>query len=238
MTGKSTSNEANASGLETQIRSLRRDVWELQGQSLKKRKLYTTLGAVLGVVAVIYLSFVTSKIFQLDARALTELGRQEVERQLPERLADLRRHLKAEAPALVENMLDEMLGYVPEIRSTLVESLDKQNTQIAKKLEAELDPLVEETLKNGRAQLDELGAGHTDVEKIDILTQFVAADLRKNVSASLDGLYPEFASELNRVKSFLVDIQHKDESELTERERVQKEIVQTLLQIIAREGVQ
>ncbi len=95
-----------------------------RGETAKKRyRTYVGVGVVLVVVSVIALVTLTHAALKLDANALTQIGRLEVEKHLPAGRASLAGYLRREAPSMVKRTLRTLLDSLPKLRTLLVREL-------------------------------------------------------------------------------------------------------------------
>lgn len=224
--------------LSSRLQALENLISNLDRKHQKKRIIYWVAGVSLTVVCIFSLASLTSMTFKLDAETVTELGRLEVERHMPEGMKSLRGYLRQEAPHLVSQMLRALLGQLPQLRAVLVEEMDTRTQAATEQFEKDLRAAMTDAIRTTKKNIENDVPGASDAEKLERLVQGVAARFRKNVANASEALYPHYAAELNRIQSFLVDLQRKDESELSEREKVQKEIIETILHLLAREQLQ
>ncbi len=217
------------------IRQLGEQLGELQRRSEKKRGLTLKVGIGLIAFCAIYLSFLTAKVFQIDAQALTEFGRLQVESQLPEGAKTVRSYFEEQAPELIGQLLRQALGSVSDLRAKLADDLDERSAVIITEFDEQLDLLAAEVIRSGRERVDEVPGAGSDVEKIDVALSAIAHQLQTEIDDALESLHPQYTAELGRVKEFLTALQEKSDAELTERERLQKELIQTTLELVARD---
>jgi hypothetical protein len=224
--------------LDSRIQSLRELMAEQEQQNHKRRRLYIYVGVALVAVCVLSLSSLTRMSFQLDAQALTEIGRMEVEKQMPGGVEKLRVHLKQQAPQLVADLLRSILSGLPELRAKLVSDLTQRTAQATREFEQHLISVMAETVKAGKVEAERLAApGESDAEKLGRVVEYATAAYSKKLGEAFEALYPDYTRELDRVKSYLVNLQ-RDESQLSETEKVHKEMLETFLQLMMRDELE
>ncbi len=235
-----TSNESDhqvdhQEALGDRIQSLERMVTGWEFLNRKKQKIYLFSGIALILVCNLCLLSLTRNAFQLDAQTLTQIGRAEVERQLPVEMENLRLYLKEQAPQVISHLLRASLNMFPKLRFAIVQDVNEKTLNMTEDFEGyyvgTMKAVIEETKRN----IDQLNSNKTDLEKFEMLVTHTIDEFRGVSSAMFRELYPHYASEMERIKSFLVDLQHKEDSQLGERERIQKELIQTLLRLMSYE---
>jgi len=227
-----TSSNDQIAHLKERLVNLRQIISKEGTKTQKKRKTYVIMGAVLTVVSFLSLASLTNMAFKLDAHALTQIGRLEVEKHLPGGREDLTNYLSAEAPTVVRHTVESLLDLIPQLRSLLVRDLDKKLDVLTQEGETQLAEHMNTATKASKAQIDKEFPDLTDEERLTQLVSVVAADFTKNVEIVFDAIYPDFVSEMDRVQTFLDDLSSYDDSQLTQRERTQKELIQTLLKLM------
>ncbi|HVR73754.1 MAG TPA: hypothetical protein VMT52_05455 [Planctomycetota bacterium] len=229
----------NASSASEQLRSriqVLRDAVEAQERTAaRKRQIYIVLGAGLALICVVWFSILTSMAFKIDAHAITEYGRHEVERQLPGGRENLKLQLEAAAPNLVAQLVREMTDAVPHLRPLILESLDYKLMALTAEFEAQLLRQMETVIRENRAKLEQAFPGESEVQQVSRLMKIVAARFNENVALALDGLYPQYAEQIDRVRVHLERLSRTPESQLTPKERTHKELIETVLRITLHE---
>ncbi len=226
---------SGSSAVAAKIQNLEKLVEGLDRQNNARRKNYVVYGIALVAVCIVCFSILTRTIFQFDAQAVAELGRQEVEKQLPSGFAGLKDYLKSQAPRIVSEMLRSAIQLIPQLRVVLIQDLEERTQTFREDFEKKLVESIQEAIRNSKANIDKVGKDKSDVEKLEMLVAHVSEEFQNLSLAALQELRPHYASEMNRVQSFLVDLHHKDDHELSGRERAQKELIRTLLVLMIRE---
>lgn len=229
----------NASSSSEQLRSriqVLRDAVEGQERAAaRKRQIYLILGATLALICVVWFSILTSMAFKIDAHALTEYGRHEVERQLPGGRENLKLQLEAAAPNLVAQLVREMTDAVPHLRPLILESLDHKLMALTAEFESQLLRQMETVIRENRAKIAQAFPDASEAEQVSRLMKIVAERFNENVALALDGLYPQYAEQIERVRVHLERLSTTHESKLTSKERTHKELIETVLRITLHE---
>jgi len=200
-----------------------------------KRKAYLLGGAVLAIACTISLSVLTNLFFKMDAQALTQIGRIEVEKQLEANRGSMRNLLESSAPQLTSQLLGALVGTLPHLRPLLTRELDSKIKAVTADFEEKLTNEMKSAIIASKANLDQEFKGLSDAQKIEKLVALTSAKFNANVESLLEGLYPKYSEEMTRIRDYMVMLREKSPSQLTERERTQKELIQTLLRLMARE---
>ena len=227
--------EANANDLSDRLAKVRNELSRQSQAAHKKRKSFIIFGAIATVLCFLALWNLTAMAFQLDANALTQVGRLEVEKHLPQGRASLAHYLKSESSGVVRQVLESLVGFLPSLRSIVVNDVDKKLTAVTTEGELLLAIQMEQSVGEVKKKLEAEFPGLSDVEKFEKLVSVVADDFTTNVQLILDQLYPKYVAEMERVRSFLDELSKHDDYGLTKKERTQKELIRTLLRLIVRE---
>lgn len=217
------------------IKNLVRTLEQSRDQQQRRKKRTIFLGAALLSICGISMGLLTKKVSQLDAQALTGMGREQLERELPKRLDLLESHLAGQAPQLCAQLLHSSLELIPRVREEIQNDVEARLAAVLATYEPKLEEVMVEAVTSSKLQLKEGVPGETDEERIVQLVTAVGEHFKSATRVAHSELYPQYSAELNRVKSFLVDLQAKDASQITHRESIQRDLIQTLLQLIARE---
>ena len=229
----------NASSASEQLRSriqVLRDAVEAQEKAAaRRRQIYLGVGAGLALICVVWFSILTNMAFKIDAHALTEYGRHEVEKQLPGGRENLKAQLEAAAPNLVAQLVRELTDAVPELRPLILESLDHKLGAITAEFEKQLLRQMETAIRENKAKIDQAFPGASEAEQIGRLMKLITERFNENVALALDGLYPQYVEQIDRVRIHLERLSGTPASQLTPKERTQKELIETVLRITMHE---
>jgi hypothetical protein len=221
--------------LQAKLDSLQRIAAAELERSRKKQKVSAIIGVALCVVCALALGNVTRLTFQLDANALSQIGRSEVERRLPEGRESAKSLLAAEAPRVVGSVIQGLIDTVPQFRQLIFVQLQDHGRTLLIELETRLLQELQQVIEDGRKRIDLEMPSAKPEEKIVRLTAIVADQFHGNMSEVIQALYPEYAREIERVRVYLEHLRTTDEARLTPKERTHKEIIRTMLRIAVRE---
>ena len=188
-------------------------------------------GGLVFFISFLSLASLTADASKLDAPTVMQIVRQRLEKQLPERREELQAYLEAEAPDIIASGLDALLGAVPKLRGQALGHLRSQLQPRTQELERELVARWRESVNETRGRLAVAHPGANEAEQLLMLIATISDQFKQNVEVTLDTLYPQYTAEMSRIHAYLIDLQRKDASELTEKERLNKEIIVTLLRL-------
>ena len=217
----------------TSLQEITQRILDNEKSLRKKAKLYVQVGIGFSIFVAVYLTFITAQIRKVDAQAISEFARLEIQNQLPEAASSLQAHLESQAPALVGSTFQTALDALPQLRETFSEQIAAIQKDAVSSFEQTLVEVANEAIRSSKEGLDEIENGQTDAEKLELLMDTVAEQIRKEAADALNALYPTYAGEIAKMKAFLVDLQ-EDDVRLTPKEREQKNVIESLLQLIAR----
>lgn len=226
----------NIQTMRQRLTALRERMASYEGERARKRRYVLILSSVLALLCVIGLTTVTRMVFALDAEAAAEIGRVKLERQLPGGRASLAEYLNRESPRLVREGMITLLDFLPQVRQALVKDLDSKLEMITLHGEEELITQMRESIAALKAQLESEYPDASDNEKFERLVDLVATEFNRKMNTCFDALYPEYVEEVERVHAYLQDLQTRNEEDLAERERLEREMIRTLLRLATREA--
>ena len=222
----------DVAGIQSRLSQLRERSAKATGSSDKKRKLFLIVGVTLVLLCAVCLARLCSLARQLDANALAEIGRLQVEKHLPESRGSIEEHLKREAPKLVGELLSTCMDVLPTIRERFVEDLTKRLDTVTEKYEEEFGEQMVDAIRLTKENLDRAVPGASDTEKMERLIDHVCKDFERGFKDGLSSLYPNYVAEVERVNEGLKQLAKTDNAKLTERERTEKEIIETFLRLM------
>lgn len=202
-----------------------------------RRNIHLAAAGLITALVVVSFTMLTNMAFRLDAQALTQIGRLQMEQKLPESREALTRYLKERAPSLTSDLLWALVGALPELRPIVLRELESQLEVLAAEFEDTLAESAAVSVEAARENLEARYPGMSQAEKIDRLVADVTESFNRTMAGLYAELYPQYSREMHRVESYLSSLRDKDPAQLTSRERTEKELIQTLLRLVAIEGV-
>jgi hypothetical protein len=128
-----------------------------------------------------------------------------------------------------------MLNQLPTIRNHLVHGFNSKLDGFNADFERKTVALMDVAVREGKAELDKAFPKMSDREKLEKLVEIVARRFNEKIAFATDELYPAYKSEMDKIKSYLELLKTQDPAKLTKEDRIKKEIVETLLHLIARQ---
>ncbi len=186
----------------------------------RRRIVVTT---ILAVAAACYMTWLHASFSKLDAAAVTDIARAEVQSRLPELGDKLTSMAIDAAPGLMKRGEDALLSAPSALRTTLEERLashtDAVLDDVAAKLDTELDNFV-------TPRLEQLNAASENgvPPPLDDLMQELRKEYRTKATALMYELYIAYSREIGGVNDYLLRL--KAGENLSRRETIDKEIVE------------
>ena len=223
-------------GLEARVRRLQQSVAEQHKNFSRKRTRYLVAGGALTLISCVTLGSLTSMLSELDAHAVTEIGRQQFEKHLPAGRANLAGYLTTEAPRVVRHGLRTLLDdLLPELRTTLVDHLDERFQRVVEEGESVLSTEMQKVIATSKENLDIHYPDLSEKERLERLVAGVGEMFCEKTETLLEAMYPQYEAEITRVHGFVTGLATSDEELLSPKEQIQKELIRTLLRLIALE---
>lgn len=228
-------NAARVAELESRIAVLAADAELRAASKLRRQNLTSMVGVLLAIGCILGLGAVTRLGRKLDADALAQIGRAEIEEHLPASRAALQEYLESEAPRLVSGSVRSLLTLLPQVRRLVTEGLVTEFEGMNKKVEEEFSTWIGLELAEAKQRLHEDYPHMGDREQVEMLVADLSANFSANFALSTDSLYPLYQEEMQRLSRELVALQVADPATLTDEQRAKKDIIETMLRLILRE---
>lgn len=188
----------------------------------RKARSRITMTAALVVVVCCYMGWLYHSISKLDAEAVTEIARVEVQSRLPEMGERLEQMAIEAAPAVMDQAEDAILSAPAALRdsveSRLLSGTDAVIDETAHKLDEALTAAIAPNLDAMEQSFGD------DTPTLDDMVASLRESYRTNLQGMTDELYVAYAQEISGVDDFLVRL--KTAEDLSPRERAQKEIIE------------
>ncbi len=202
----------------------------------RRRRVISTIGFVLAAVSCFALWSVTSLTKRLDASAAVQIARIKVEEYLPSARLVYQERLEQEAPRLVGQALHALIEVLPRVRSFLVADLGNRLDELNEEFEARAMSGMLETVHASKTQIEGLYPDKSTREKLELLISTISSDFGTLVSESNQELYPHYSHEMDRIRFELRVLRDTPDEDLTEEQRIKREIILTLMHLAMREA--
>ena len=202
----------------------------------RTRRTWTlVLGGVLATVSGIMLYRLSMQGRELTPGTIVQIARTRAEPQLPGIRKRMEEQLNAEAPQVVRNGMQGVIDSLPNLRAHVTKSFGKRFDSVNTTLEKKVGALMEEAILKSKADLDRRYPKATDREKLEMLGEASAKQLNKTIVKALDAMYPEYASEVTRLRKDIDRLYASKPSQLTREEQIKRELLRTMVQLARRE---
>ena len=189
-------------------------------RSAKRRVVVTTL---LALGAACYMTWLHAEFSKLDAQAVTEIARAEVQARLPELGEQVTQMALDAAPGLMDRgeqaLLSAPSAILTNVEERLAEKTDAVLAEVSVTLDRELDDFIGPRLE----QLESVSAGG-DPPSLDELMEGLRAQYREKAAGLMSEIYVAYAHEIGGVNDYLLHL--KTGEELTRRQKIEKEIIE------------
>jgi len=199
------------------------------GSTRRAIRTHTLLGvAVIGVL-VGWGRWLYASVSQIDASYVASYARERVETGLPSAQDLFADHLRRAAPTVVNRALEHLLYAPTALSQRLQRMFEDEVDRLGAGLEVELADRMRADIGAARRQLDTRMAGIGDRERVDFLAREFVSDYRRNVERVLHHHAGPFADSMDTLRRDLDRLGHG--RGLTERERLQREILACFLEL-------
>lgn len=200
-----------------------------------KQNLVLILGSGMVVLVIVSMLALTKMTRQLDAEALAQIGRIQVQKNLPSGRRTVQDYLHREAPSIVGSAMGGLVQMLPRLRALLVKDLNAKVDVINAEFEQRIVARMVSAVHESKGEIDRAWPHASDEERLTRLVESVAQDFNTNIKAATTELYPHYAAEMAQIHAYLEDLSHASPDELSVEDRQRREIIETLLLLVARE---
>ena len=235
MSDENTNKEPSAlESAEMRLESLNRQVHERANAKQRRQNILLVLGMGLSLLCIFAFTRITVQGRGLDAEAITQIGRLELQKRLPATMDAIQTRLEKEAPYLVRDGLNRVVKLLPRFRSYIVQEVNSRLDTLNSDFEKRILAVMADQIHTTKCSIDVAYPNLGDREKLEFLVEEVSKNFNKSFLSIMDSLYPKYASEMTRVRYEFVDLVKKKEADLTREERIKKEILITMVRLAKR----
>lgn len=169
-----------------------------------------------------YMTWLHGKVSQLDADAVMDIARGEIEAKLPELGDELTTMAMDAAPGLMDKGEEAVMRVPSTLRDTVEDKLAARADDLIGEMELKLNDGLSEALDPHLERLATAGEDGGPIP-LDELMGNLREQYRTNAGALVAELYVAYAKEIGGVNDYLVHL--RESKELDEREAIHKEII-------------
>jgi hypothetical protein len=229
-------NTVGSESVEKHIQSLRRRIEEKTRAKVRKRKWVLVLGLCVALASCFGLVRLTKQSRELDAHALTQIGRLEIQNRLPDTREMLQIHLEQEAPRLVKECFQIGVDMLPGIRDYLMKDVNARIDSLNQEFEKTLVSLMAERIRLSREVVDREYPHLGDREKLEQFARHLSEDFTQSFGEAIDALYHRYAREMRETTGYISKLNQSRFDALTKEDQIKKEIIATMVQIVRKEN--
>jgi len=210
------------------------DVSGFVHETLRKYKKSCLVGLIVRIVlllvVLIYMSWLSAKLSQLDADTVMIKARTELVKKLPGLERDIVAKLKNSAPEIISQLEQRSNEIIPRLFSSFedraITEIKKGTADIQEKLAKELDEHVKFELQ----RIDKHYPNLTSKERLDKLIAAMHGSFRGRVEGSIDTIAVRYRREMENINNWLKRLQSGEG--LSQREMYQRDLVAAALKLI------
>lgn len=229
------SDKNNTSNLGDRIQGLSSRIEAQAKAKALKQRVILAAGVVLILMSGFVLTRLTVQGRDLDAEAMTMIGRNEIEKRLPGAREKLQWHLKSQAPQIVGEAYQALVDMLPGLRVYLMKDLNARIDELNASFENNLSKLLADRIQASKERIDSQYPELSDREKVERLITDVSNEFNRQYAAAVETLYVDYSKEMSRVSQNIVELRGSRPGEMSDEERIKREIIETMVQIMRRE---
>ncbi|MEE8106224.1 MAG: hypothetical protein V3T86_11880 [Planctomycetota bacterium] len=210
---------------------------EARAQARRKRQMLTlVVGGCLALFSSVMLTRLSMQSRELTTEALVQMARTNVEPEIPGARATMEAHLIQQAPDIVQNSMQSVVDTLPSLRVQLTKGFSNRLDQVNEKFESRVRTAMAVAISESKLALDQRYPNRSDREKLDLLGEEIAKQLKRTTDDILDSMYPEYTAEMRRLTADIERLYAADPRTLTQKDRIKRELIQTMAVLAQREG--
>ncbi len=202
----------------------------------KRQRLVMLVGGALALTSFLGLSRLTGMLRTIDADALAYQGRSEVERHLPDGRRALQGMLESQAPDLVAGGLNGALDMLPQVRRQFVSGINGGLSSINTRFETRATMFMGDVIRQARENIERTRPHAPNQSELIALE--AGEEFNRYVNGLVSELHPHYAEEMTRITSWLDGLMNTDPSELNPQQQQQRQLIETMLVLVARASEQ
>ncbi len=208
---------------------------ELRRETDRARRSVRTHAAIGGTALLVLTgwgAWLHAQVASFGASDAALLARVEVAAALPGARAELAAHLQKSAPDLVGHAIQGLLRAPAYLRKSLETSLTAEIPAVAGRLKGKLEADIRDAIRSSRLALDARHPGMDDREKFDWMARELVEGYREKLALVSEAYANPYRTSLEDLRRQLENL--AEPGVLDERERLEREILVTFLEIHAR----
>lgn len=209
-------------------------------QNNRSKRTRQVVVILLGLASVILCSVTFHRLYKqsrtFNASAVSEMGRAELQKRLPDAASAVAQHLKERAPELVHGGITEVVAVMPNARDWAFRGATSKFADLNATFERQITSEMSRAIHETHESVDRLHPDKTDEEKLRLLMESVTDRFERNLSVGLANLYPHYSTEMGRIRDAIAALQRRDPASLSPRERIVKDILMTMAHLTALES--
>jgi len=195
---------------------------ERADENERRMKRRIAITAVLCVFVAGYMTWMHAQISKLDAEAVMDIARAQVEAKLPELGEELTTRAMEAAPDLMDQGEAAVMRVPSMLRDTVEARLDERADGLIDDMATRLADQLSSSLDTRLERLAEAGEDGRPPALDDLMTE-LREQYRTKAGSLVAELYVAYAKEIGGVNDYLIHL--RDSQELNERERIRKQII-------------
>ncbi|MGH7151022.1 MAG: hypothetical protein ACREIU_10005 [Planctomycetota bacterium] len=208
---------------------------ELRRETDRARRSVRTHAAIGGAALLLLTTWgawLNAQVASFEASDAALLARVELAAALPGARAELASHLQKSAPDLVGHAIRSLLRAPAYLRERLETSLAAEIPALAKRLKEKLDEEIRASIRASRLALETRHPGMDDRERFDWMARELVEGYRERLRLTSEAYATPYRTSLEDLRRQIENL--SEPGVLDERERLEREILVTFLEMHAR----
>ena len=125
---------------------------------------------------------------------------------------------------------------LPRGRVFLKSMVNEELDTLSVEWEKQFSQQVVESIRTSKTELDASMPNESDLDKMSKLVDHVSEQFTDGVTVAFRELYPAYAAKMDRLRSYIDGINTSDGVNLSDKEKIHRELIRTFLRLIVLEN--
>lgn len=214
------------------LQDLNREIQDHVASARSRRRMIIGVGGALALVMFFTMTNTTKQARAFGVEDLAIIGRVQLQDHLPNGRETLQSYLAEEAPYLVAQGFQGGLKMLPELRQGMTDGVTGHIDSINAQFEGRAIVLMREALVKSRESID---LAYPDApNKHELIARDAAAYFEIQFAEAAEEILPLYAAVMGHLTSYVETLGAADPADLDERQRLQRELIETLILLAGR----
>lgn len=197
---------------------------------LRGQRLRVILLAILVVAAIAYLGWLHSQLRHVEAPALVDIGKAQLQERLPDLRDELAERLAASAPEVLQLAQERLLAAPGHLRNELQEPARAALNQRLEGLRLQAGDALDHAIDRAAEQIAKAGPDQLAEERVWTIIEAAVTTYEEEIGKVLGSVAVEHQAEIDALHDYFGDLAEPER--LSRKQRLERQLVQATLALV------